>query len=286
MDNEEGTAAMATDTASRTGGTQETSGIPDPPEHLVIRTGGGLENGQGHLTVLQEQAGLEPDESVFEIGCGVGKTAIPLTGYLSDEGKYEGLDLDTESIEWARRHISASFPNFGFTYIDLYSGAYNDDGSIRAEELTFPYDDASFDLAYGFSLFTHILPAAFERYCSELKRVLKPDKGRLLGTFFFLTDENRRVLEAAVARDPNVGKGQAKLILDSDVGEYSVGVSAAPEGMVVYKESYVRSVLHRNGFLIAEPIVYGQWVEQAMGLGGRPQDTLLAYSRAADGRRA
>ena len=72
-----------------TGGSQ----IPPPPTGLVDVVGGGLELGEGHVAQLRELAGLRPGDRVFDVGCGVGRTAIPLTSYLSSDGAYEGFDI-------------------------------------------------------------------------------------------------------------------------------------------------------------------------------------------------
>ena len=58
--------------------------------------------------------GLEPRHRVLDIGCGVGRMAVPLTGYLSNEGSYEGVDIVPEGIEWCTNNLSTrfSFPVF------------------------------------------------------------------------------------------------------------------------------------------------------------------------------
>ena len=84
--------------------------------------------------------------------------AITLALYLSPQGGYGGFDLDAESIDWCRRYVAELHPHFGFTHLDVYSGAYNETGRIRPDEVSFPYEDERFDLGFVFSLFTHLLP--------------------------------------------------------------------------------------------------------------------------------
>jgi len=55
---------------------------------------------------------------VLDIGCGSGRVAVPLTGYLC-AGFYEGFDVDAEMIAWCRREIGARYTAFGFEVIDV-----------------------------------------------------------------------------------------------------------------------------------------------------------------------
>lgn len=71
-------------------------GLPYPPR-AIRHVGPAPEDfrklektSMGHLTKL---ANLIPGERVLDVGCGVGRMAIPLTRYLSAEGSYEGFDV-------------------------------------------------------------------------------------------------------------------------------------------------------------------------------------------------
>jgi len=44
-----------------------------------------------------------------------------------------------------RRHS-----NFGFSHTDVYNGVYNAEGPIPPEEVTLPYGDDQFDVAFLF----------------------------------------------------------------------------------------------------------------------------------------
>ena len=48
---------------------------------------------------------------MLDVGCGTGRMAVPLTGYLSDE-EYEGFDLMPEVIEWCQENITPDIPTF------------------------------------------------------------------------------------------------------------------------------------------------------------------------------
>jgi len=90
-------------------------------------------------------------------------------------------------------------------------------GGIPATEFTFPYEDDSFDLVFGLSLFTHLLPADLERYLHETRRVLRPG-GRSLYTFFLL---------------------RPKGLLERDKGDFSTLYDEA-EALIAYRQGYVR----------------------------------------------
>lgn len=159
------------------------------------------------VQLLTAVGGLRPDDRVLDIGCGVGRVAIPLTRVLSPTARYEGFDVVRAAIRWCRRNITPQHPNFHFLHANLYNSFYNRKGATAAR-YRFPYDDASFDFAFATSVFTHLDLASAQNYLDEAHRVLRKG-GRLLATFFVsggpepgLDFRHRR--EGYALLDPNI----------------------------------------------------------------------------------
>ena len=152
----------------------------------------------GYFTGLCE---LQPSDHVLDVGCGVGRMAIPLVDYLGSGGRYEGFEnVADDGTNWCTENISVRYPNFSFAHADIYNARYNPGGSIQSAEFVFPYEDESFDFAFATSVFTHMLPADVEHYLLEIARVLKPT-GRTLTTFFLLNEESLRLMAAGRGRN-------------------------------------------------------------------------------------
>jgi SAM-dependent methyltransferase len=249
--------------------------IPDPPEELASGVGGPLDIGHGHVGQLRTLAGLRSEDHVLDVGCGIGRTAIPLTAVLSEEGAYQGFDLAPAAIEWCRREITSRYPNFRFTHVDLFNGAYNPSGTISPAEFRFPYEDEQFDLVFAYSVFTHLLPEDLEHYLGEVTRVLEKG-GRVLATFFILNEATLQELSSGLEADPEAAH-IAKSLLEHDQGEWATGIELAQEWMVAYKPPYVERLVRQNGLSIDE-WAYGTWLDWATGRGpmGR-QDTVVAH---------
>jgi len=136
-----------------------------------------------YLTLLCD---LARDSSVLELACSHGRTMLGLVCYLQPPGRYEGLDILPEPIEFAQKTIHARFPQFNFTLArDLHNTTYNPQGRTRPEFYRFPYDDDSFDIIYAASLFTHLCPPETANYLKQSRRVLRKG-GRCLFSFFLL----------------------------------------------------------------------------------------------------
>ena len=126
--------------------------------------------------------GLKPHHKVLDIGCGIGRMAIPLTKIIT-QGHYEGFDIDTRGIEWCQKNITPRCPHFTFQYVDIYNKFYNPKGQIQAQDFRFPFPDNTFDFIFATSVFTHLLPSDAQNYLEEVSRVLAPG-GRFFSTWF------------------------------------------------------------------------------------------------------
>jgi 2-polyprenyl-3-methyl-5-hydroxy-6-metoxy-1,4-benzoquinol methylase len=63
----------------------------------------------GHFVRLGD---LRPNERILDIGCGIGRMAVPLTQFLADDGRYTGIDIVRDGIGWCSRSITPTYPNF------------------------------------------------------------------------------------------------------------------------------------------------------------------------------
>jgi SAM-dependent methyltransferase len=222
-----------------------------PPRGLSFVGRGDFEaTGREFAGFFTELGGLQPGDRVLDLGCGIGRMALPLTEYLED-GSYAGFDVGREMIRWCDRHITPRHPNFEFSWVPVYNGKYNPFGTLAAAEYRFPYEDSSFDFAFATSLFTHLFRDDVSHYLAETARVLKPG-GTGLFTFFLLTPEAEREVAAGRAKFPFAHR------LDS--GE-SVIDPRRPEEAVAFRPEDVSSMLAAAGLALEEPLHPGFWAD-------------------------
>jgi SAM-dependent methyltransferase len=220
-----------------------------PPESLIyVGSGEFKETGEEFLKYFIELAGLKPFNSVLDAGCGIGRMAIPLTGYLDIRGRYEGFDVMDHGIKWCQGHITRRYPNFNFQLVDIYNQGYNPKGKWRASEYRFPFEDSTFDLVCMTSVFTHMLPADMENYFCEVARVLKPG-GRSLITFFLLNIESLDLIHRKVSTRA----------FDYQMNGYCTTNPSEPEEAIAYPEAHIRGLYQEYGLNISQPIRYGSW---------------------------
>lgn len=201
---------------------------------------------RSYLILLCE---LRRDSSVLELGCSHGRTMLGLLSYLRPPARYEGLDISPAQIEFAQRTIHAAHPHCTFTVANVYSAIYNPSGHQSAATYTFPYPDATFDVAYAASLFTHLVPESTHNYLREARRVLKPG-GRCLFSFFILDHY----------RGPGTSVAPLYEFNHPFAGNTDVAVHnpAAPEQLIAYRARRLEAFA-RDAGLALERVLPGYW---------------------------
>lgn len=135
--------------------------------------------GDAHVAVLRYH-GLENGMNVYDLGCGCGRTAQALQR-LGWTGNYTGADVVPELLAELARQCPT------------YYAVLNYDRTIKAE-------NASLNMLFNWSVFTHLLPAESFLYMEDAFRALKPG-GKLLFSFLELEEpEHDRVWRDELAR--------------------------------------------------------------------------------------
>jgi len=231
-----------------------------PPKEL-IKDGSSsiasyLETGRRYSEFFRESLPLRPDMHVLEIGSSVGRISRQFINILSDEGRFTGIEVMPEPTAWCNENIGARFPWFTFIHADIYNSEYRPQGSIKASEYRFPFDDGALDLVILTSVFTHMLRNDVAHYLNEIGRILKPG-GLCFATFFSYTlkefsgiyseDANPRFLF------PIYKKGGVPLCMCAD--------SEDLEEAVAYEKGFIDAMYADNG-LTLQRYVPGGWVKR------------------------
>jgi SAM-dependent methyltransferase len=241
----------------------EIADLVPPPEMDFV---GGVEFvwvGRHCFELFVTHGGLRPTDRVLDVGCGIGRMALPMLHYLVPPGSYHGFDVVPLGIDWCREKIAPRFPHFHFALADVRNDLYNPGGTTPAREYRFPYPDRSFDFVFLTSVFTHLMPDDMENYFRESARVLDVG-GRLFATFFLITPESDALIRA--------GKGERPLVHDNGRCRYES--EKDPVFAVGYDEGVVRALARDAGLRVDEPIRYGSWCGRAEYLS--MQDVVIA----------
>lgn len=205
---------------------------PTPPESLrLVSPEQFLASGESQVGVFRRHAGLTSSSSVLDPGCGAGRHALALLDVLDPDsgGKYVGLDVEKERIDWCRRSITPRWGHMRFFHLDVESPMFNPGGHLRLadDDFQLPVRDHAFDLVIFWSLFTHLRPEGVEFYFREVARLLS-DQGAAFVTAYLWTPV------AAV----EVADGQPRFTFEHDMGVWRAHRIDQPEWAVAYKQDW------------------------------------------------
>ncbi len=226
--------------------------LPVPPsERQFVGDGDFREIGAEFLGHFIRIGGLAPHERVLDIGCGLGRMAVPLTQYLAPDRRiYDGVDVVADGIDWCAEAITPVYPNFRFRHLDHFHPLYNQGGAKLSAPLRLPFEDGSFDFIILTSVLTHLLRDETAAYAREIRRLLAPG-GRCFATLFLINDEVRRHLAQP---------GAARLTFDPTAeGPEFFADGANPTAAVAFDEAFLLGLAAEAGLRPIGGLRYGGW---------------------------
>ena len=246
--------------------------LPQPPSiNVFVGDGDFRAIGSEFLGHFIRIGGLREDSRVLDIGCGIGRMAVPLTQYLDPQaGRYDGIDPVDDGIGWCQRTITPVYPNFAFHRLDIAHELYNPNGKISGKALALPFPDRHFDFVIMTSVVTHLPPAEVLVYLAEVRRILVPG-GRLFMTAF--------VVDRIAAANEN-GRRDPRLAFRR-YGESPCWFvpNQPPLAAVGFEDGFLDMALRRAGLSVALKSL-GHWRGTNAG---HHQDFIVA-KRRGDGR--
>jgi len=92
-----------------------------PPRRLNVSGEGSFRKlGDHNLSLCREFGNLKAHDSVLDLGCGIGRTALAMTGFLQPPGTYTGLDTIRFAIRWCQRQTFASYTRISSTSCTIH----------------------------------------------------------------------------------------------------------------------------------------------------------------------
>jgi hypothetical protein len=176
--------------------------------------------------------------------------------HLNDKGRLIGLDIVDDMVDFCRAEISSRYPNSQFLCLDVSNQHYaqyirqsGTNGRVDQGQF-FSAHRSRFDLAYAFSVFTHLGPEECEYYIRAIAESLKVTSSAVL-TFFLLD-----AISIQTLKDRTAKFSFDKCPKETDTVFF--GSKDDPTYFVAYHEDYVKRALLKNG-LCVEKIIYGTW---------------------------
>ena len=242
------------------------------PVDLVQLTGGGPESfaviSDSHISALRKFIGIRSSDVFLEIGCGIGRDAIPLTQILEPNGSYTGVDIIKRSIDWCQQNISARYSNFNFIHYDVRDQLHNAGGTSATSDIRLPLKDKSVDKIILWSVFTHMFAKDIVHYFREFSRVLKPG-GLVFATCFIYDDA---VLASAQIHNLTPFNLRFEHPFESGC---RVNDPVYPAGAVAFTEERLKELVAAGHLELARPILRGNWSGLYADVEGVGQDAVI-----------
>jgi SAM-dependent methyltransferase len=141
-------------------------------------------------------------EQVLDFGCGIGRVALAILRQRPGLRSLTGFDIVPRMVEFCRATIGAHFPNVNFELLADQNEHYEhfkDAASARSRDDLITSYGGSFDMAYAFSVFTHIDVTDFVDLLRFVGALLKPTGSFLFSAFALTPYSRHQIAQKATA---------------------------------------------------------------------------------------
>ena len=226
---------------------QANPGVKLPPDYLIYESfrmnygryyDGGRKTAEKLAGIFGKYIELK-DKKILDWGCGPGRVIRHLPAITGDSCEYFATDYNEESISWCRRHLQ---------------GIRFNHNSLEAK---LPYQDDTFDVIYGISIFTHLSEKLHYQWYEELLRVLRPG-----GIMYLTTHGNNFKVKLTDKEIADFDKG--RLIVRGDTKEgHRTFTAFQPAGFMLKLFHHVRVLEHVETLPADESFIpQDEWIVQ------------------------
>lgn len=127
---------------------------------------------------------------ILDFGCGYGKMAFPASSLINNGGKYVGVDIIDEVIDYGNK-VYAKNGNYIFHLSKDFNLRYNKNNIETTYGLDWPIEDKEMDIVTAISVFTHLREEDAKGYINKIYNVLKKE-GIAILTFHILNDKTNQ----------------------------------------------------------------------------------------------
>jgi hypothetical protein len=221
----------------------------------MLLTGGGPDTFESisdrHIPDINTLFPLDQGIRVLELGCGIGRDAIPLAEIIGPSGSYVGVRQQAvDRLVPLQHHRAVSVG--AFHPPGRRGLAFNPAGTLRFDGVRLPPSDRSIDLVIAQSVFTDMLEEAVTYYLGEFARILQLPGG-IYATCFEMSD----AILAKVQAEPMT---LWHLSFEHSVGDGCyVNELENPSYAVAYTSAAFERMVAAAGLDFVHPILPGMW---------------------------